>query len=337
MCIDSNESVKVKPVKPSSFKNPIPNPKHVIQNASAPIIDPRNDTKDNKGDDLVPYTGRRGGEGCINTSTGKIDYGDPTKCGGTPKAKKKPYEKPEFSNKKVPLQEQHKVSSRGEGNELLDQLREELEDGLNLKLGKDSKHKSASQYVLSKGKQFKGMPLPSSIVLGGPADCFVNATKLVINRPDLNYAEGYVKIGNNSPILHAWTVSKDGKVIDNTLPNPKGASYMGIVYPRLKYLNYINKTKHYGVLGGKKENAEQVVKNGGLTTENKFGKSLYKSIEDENSSVETDKIPKKAPDELVHKNKKTQFMPIPKQAHTPINKNKEPEVHSNEPYQLKPY
>lgn len=212
---------------------------------------------------LVPYSGPRGGTGCLDTSTGKIFYGS-IECGNLrEKKKKKPKEKPFFSNKAPNRIEEGKPKKASDS--LINQLKNKQGYGLQIcETDETFKFKSPVEYVLTKGKEFNGSPLPSDLVKGDSDSSFVNATKLVINNSNLDYVEGYAQNQQTAPTLYAWAVDKSGVVFDNTMDNPQSIRYIGVVYPREQYLRYINSTGYYGVLGGNQEEACKVLKNGNI-------------------------------------------------------------------------
>ncbi|RJQ27129.1 hypothetical protein C4577_02305 [Candidatus Parcubacteria bacterium] len=210
--------------------------------------------------EFIPYTGKRGGTGCLNTATGKVSYGDPTKC-EVPTGEKEEEEKPKPRQRKMEYPKHRHKPVSGE-EELISTIEAESDYDLYKGAGK---YKNPVQFIVSKGKRFKGSPLAATLIQGEQSNCFVNATRLVLANPDYNYAEGFVKEGANPPVLHAWAVTKEGRVVDNTLENPGSASYIGVVFPRQQYLQYISKNKYYGVLGGNKDQAEEVLRKGGIS------------------------------------------------------------------------
>lgn len=130
--------------------------------------------------------------------------------------------------------------------------------------GGEAKYRSPIKYVEDLGTDWHGSPLPKGVERGTPKECYRNASMLVMYDSNLDYAEGFFMAPGLLPIYHAWAVTKDGKVIDNTVSEPERNAYRGIVYPREKYLKMIYKAKMYGVLGGDDKTAVKVLKNGGL-------------------------------------------------------------------------
>ena len=119
-------------------------------------------------------------------------------------------------------------------------------------------------YLASYGQEWKPAPLPKDVKLGKMGNCYENATQLVINNPNLRYAEGVAYSANTGkiPFLHGWAVTPEGTVIDPTWPESEHGRYFGVVYNREAYLGHILKTKFYGVLGGENNAARKALETG---------------------------------------------------------------------------
>jgi hypothetical protein len=119
-------------------------------------------------------------------------------------------------------------------------------------------------YLGAYGKEWKAAPLPAGIPKMPPKACYENASKLVMQLPELRYVEGiaYSSETGGLPFAHAWAVTPEGAVIDATWSNPAGARYFGVAYDREKYLKYVVKRKYYGVVGGDVEGARQAIRKG---------------------------------------------------------------------------
>lgn len=75
-----------------------------------------------------------------------------------------------------------------------------------------------------------------------PRQCFANAYKAALaSKGRLRYVEGYA-YGGFLPVLHAWNIDPDGKIVDTTwcgdgedlraFTRPKpGSAYMGVIFP----------------------------------------------------------------------------------------------------------
>lgn len=94
-------------------------------------------------------------------------------------------------------------------------------------------------FVLRQGREWTYAPKPRAIPWGKMGLCFMNAAHLAMSRRDLIYCEGYAS--GLIPTPHAWVVTKEGVVIDNTWRD-RCESYYGIAikrsYLRRSLLNY---------------------------------------------------------------------------------------------------
>lgn len=93
----------------------------------------------------------------------------------------------------------------------------------------DWKFANTSDLVAQQGQDYPYAPKPDNIPQGEPNSCYNNAYDLMDAKPGrYTYVEGFVlPEGVDLPILHAWVVTNDGKVLDNTLETP-GRAYRGI-------------------------------------------------------------------------------------------------------------
>ncbi len=100
---------------------------------------------------------------------------------------------------------------------------------------------SCEEFILKYGQNFKfGFCDPST-----PKVCFHNASSYAIKNRDTTYAEGY--IFHQIPILHAWVVDSDNRVIETTLKKP-ASEYFGVKF-NLDYVLQISLLRgYYGIL-----------------------------------------------------------------------------------------
>ena len=115
------------------------------------------------------------------------------------------------------------------------------------KLGTTPSHwpyRNLFDFILKNGKEFVTMANPD-IEMGKKGECFMNAFKLAEFDDVYTYVEGYAySVG--IPMLHAWTVTKYGIVVDPTWSN--GTAYYGVTFP-LDYVREIMLRRGaYGVL-----------------------------------------------------------------------------------------
>jgi hypothetical protein len=78
-----------------------------------------------------------------------------------------------------------------------------------------------------------------------PKQCFMNAYQLTFEK-DLTYVEGYCHMGI-IPIEHAWCITREGIVVDPTLPTASG--YFGVPFKSNYLLGATYKKGTYGLLG----------------------------------------------------------------------------------------
>jgi hypothetical protein len=113
---------------------------------------------------------------------------------------------------------------------------------------RNTPYKSMYHFVLTEGKEMKGIPLPEKYKRGEMKMCFKNAFDLSINNQDLIYCEGYALTPGLFPILHAWCQDQDGNVIDNTWDNPEEVEYYGVQFCTLYVIDAISDRGCYGVI-----------------------------------------------------------------------------------------
>ena len=132
-------------------------------------------------------------------------------------------------------------------------------------LGLGQHSAESTRYVAAFGEEHKAAPLPDDVERGTPKECYKNASLLVLEHTELDYAEGFAKSDRTGELtfMHAWGVTKDGAVVDPTWDNPEKGKYFGVRYERSKYLQYLYKAKVYGVLGSTTKNMKQAIETGG--------------------------------------------------------------------------
>jgi predicted ABC-type ATPase len=123
----------------------------------------------------------------------------------------------------------------------------------------------AQRYVAAYGQAFTAAPLPDDIEKGTPQECYKNASLMVMLNKDLTYAEGFGTTPSTGELafMHAWGVTKDGKVVDPTWEHPEKCQYFGVKYDRSAYLKQLYTAKIYGVLGGTFKQAQGAINTGG--------------------------------------------------------------------------
>lgn len=124
---------------------------------------------------------------------------------------------------------------------------------------------AAKPYVAAYGQEFRAAALPDNVRKGPMGECYRNATLLVMQRNDLDYAEGYAQNAKIPGLTyqHAWAVTKDGTVVDPTWSEDSANNkYFGVRYDRASYLAHAVRTKFYGVLGNDMKYVQQAVETG---------------------------------------------------------------------------
>lgn len=112
------------------------------------------------------------------------------------------------------------------------------------------RHHSIEDFLLSWGAPMPFAPLPKGVARGRFKECFGDAHKLAMRKPDRYvYCEGYATSGI-LPVLHAWCFDlKRGVVVDRTWHDNRGQEYFGVPF-NLDYVNTVLvRTEVYGILG----------------------------------------------------------------------------------------
>lgn len=124
--------------------------------------------------------------------------------------------------------------------------------------------------VFEYGQLWTPMSLPSDIPRGTPKECFSNAFHLAMEDPTLTYVEGYAQ-SPMIPTLHAWVVTPDGEVIDNTWDSPEVNAYYGIAFETDFAGGLMVKQGFYGLLGNDYIHDAQMLTHGLVMDENDYG------------------------------------------------------------------
>lgn len=86
-------------------------------------------------------------------------------------------------------------------------------------------------------EHFTPQPLPKGVRKRKAKRCYRNAVQLVLANPDVYfYSEGYAKgPATNLWYPHAWAVDHEGRVVDQTWPNPEDCRYIGVKFTAKQY------------------------------------------------------------------------------------------------------
>lgn len=131
-------------------------------------------------------------------------------------------------------------------------------------LGLNREGKDTLNYVAAYGQEHTPQPLPAQYERGTQKECYKNASLLVLNHPELTYAEGFAKSDRTGDLtfMHAWAVDAHNNVVDPTWDRPENGKYFGVKYDRTAYLKYLYTAKIYGVLGSTHNNARRAIDTG---------------------------------------------------------------------------
>ena len=92
---------------------------------------------------------------------------------------------------------------------------------------------------------------PRYMSQGDPGCCYRNAAVLALADEDLIYCEGYAL--GIIPLMHAWVIDAQGRVIDNTWKRP-GTDYYGVAISTEYLRKQILKLETYGLIDRPVEN-----------------------------------------------------------------------------------
>ncbi|MBG0825919.1 hypothetical protein HS048_35180 [Planomonospora sp. ID91781] len=91
------------------------------------------------------------------------------------------------------------------------------------------RHASFAALLLQHGRVFDPAPRPAHLPPDPPGSCFASASRLAGAHEHLIYVEGMVlTTGDPLGFDHAWCVDHGGRVIDSTLPDGRGLTYVGV-------------------------------------------------------------------------------------------------------------
>ncbi len=93
-----------------------------------------------------------------------------------------------------------------------------------------------------------GSPTPADIPLGPPKQCFANAGRVAMLRPELTYVEGFAMMTNGFVFEHAWIRTDDGRIIDPTLRAPQSHCYLGVPFAFTQLTTLVSSAGNWGVL-----------------------------------------------------------------------------------------
>jgi len=103
----------------------------------------------------------------------------------------------------------------------------------------DWKYGGFEELILDRGIEMEHAPLLEDIDRGMPKSCYHNCFQLLKDNLDLTYCEGYALYSELPlPLIHAWLVDEDGKVIDLTWDEPDTV-YLGVPFETKWFINLL--------------------------------------------------------------------------------------------------
>jgi hypothetical protein len=104
------------------------------------------------------------------------------------------------------------------------------------------------EFILRNGAVQQGEPLMKGIKRMPLKQCFANAAQVTLERGWF-YVEGYAASATiGIPLLHAWNVTPDGKLVDVTWRTPETTQYLGVPFNKEAMSRWLVKLRHYGLL-----------------------------------------------------------------------------------------
>jgi hypothetical protein len=109
-----------------------------------------------------------------------------------------------------------------------------------------SRFSPTTAFILKHGRVMNVIsPLHATVERGALGDCYMNAGQLAWGT-NVQYVEGYaVPASVAFPMMHAWLLDPEGRVIDPTWED--GAAYFGVVIPNEAYSQCLMRTGYWGV------------------------------------------------------------------------------------------
>lgn len=110
----------------------------------------------------------------------------------------------------------------------------------------DAKYMCFEDFVLRAGRPWPLGRRPSYFRMGQIRQCYMNAARRALKWPDRYiYCEGYAR--GIIPVLHAWLVCPEGRVLDPTWPD-YGLEYFGVAIKHSYLLARLEEQETFGLI-----------------------------------------------------------------------------------------
>lgn len=109
-----------------------------------------------------------------------------------------------------------------------------------------ARYSDVTKFILEHGELMAEFsPQHADFPRGQMGECYSNAGRAA-NGKRLRYVEGYAVPGTIPfPMMHAWLVDEEGRIIDPTWPD--GAAYYGVIIPRDAMWEILMRTQVWGI------------------------------------------------------------------------------------------
>jgi hypothetical protein len=133
---------------------------------------------------------------------------------------------------------------------------ENIKSYLAINAALENQGRGICSFVLSHGREWTPAPFQerNPIKRGTPKQCFANSQAILVKllrkgiEEDYTYVEGYATSGDLTiklPVLHAWLVDLEGRVIDATWNKPEDSVYFGVPFRSDYIFDLLEKTSQY--------------------------------------------------------------------------------------------